>query len=71
MLDAVLLHQICYEYMKRSLAMFKVWFLNMACAFIHVHSIVIACIMPGNQNMLWLEDSFKTLHYHRGSYHAE
>ena len=30
-LDAVLAHQILCEYMKRSVAMLKVWFMNMVC----------------------------------------
>ena len=70
-LDAVLVHNSLCNFMKRTLALVKVCFINMLC-FLYMFirfSLVFDC--QAALIMLWLEDLFQNFHSHRGHFHAE
>ena len=59
-LDAVLVHNSLCNFMKRTLAVVKVWFINMLCFLYIFLRFSLAFYCQAALIMLWLEDLFKT-----------
>ena len=70
-LDVVLVHKCLCNSMTRTLALVKLWFINMLCVLIHFYTCLVGFVMPGCMNHAVARGFMQLFHAYRGHFHAE